>query len=325
MNVFESIQRATSRTEPIHSSFLADMLRDSLSADRGLFEYVWSLVAPEQWSPPASAHIETEDVLSNGRVDIVIRDDERRRIIGIEVKTVDASAEQGQLQRYLDGLREKYPINEVALAYLTPFNRARAGDAADSLASVREFDRFSSSHELARHVSWLDIAAYERQADAIWQQHQDYVQRHISAPAKLERRLQTDRRFSDFFGEEASDAFWEALIDAGAEPAGDIVDLAMLENPRAFAAAFEHLFRSSNVDATTSRESTFSTELQEAFLTSEFGEFHRKLFTFGDRLSFVWLDGKRDYGLRVAHPQHGTGVSVATSRTPRFLRIGQAR
>ena len=68
MNIFETIRKATSRIEPIHSSFLAHMLRESLSTDRRLFEHVWGLVAPQDWEVPERAHIATEDVLSGRRI-----------------------------------------------------------------------------------------------------------------------------------------------------------------------------------------------------------------------------------------------------------------
>ena len=55
MNIFETIERATSRIERFHSQFLADSLQESLTGDRSLFDQVWTLVAPPDWQIPESA------------------------------------------------------------------------------------------------------------------------------------------------------------------------------------------------------------------------------------------------------------------------------
>lgn len=96
---------------------------------------------------------------TQGRVDIVIMSDEpEKRVVGIEVKTVDASVKEGQLRAYLEGLCKEFEEHKVQMAYLTPFNRKRAGDVADSIRNVREFDEFVRCFPCASHVSWLDIA-----------------------------------------------------------------------------------------------------------------------------------------------------------------------
>ena len=46
------------------------------------------------------------------------------------------------LEKYLDALEKKYPQSEIQIAYLTPFNRDRAGDAADQLRTIRVFEEF---------------------------------------------------------------------------------------------------------------------------------------------------------------------------------------
>ena len=84
-----------------------------------------------------------ENVPGQGRIDLAIKGDSPQpRIVGIEVKTTDASVTPGQLERYRNGLAEKFPQHAIAIAYLTPFNRERAKGKADDLATVREFDDF---------------------------------------------------------------------------------------------------------------------------------------------------------------------------------------
>ena len=55
MNIFETIEKATSRIERFHSQFLADALCESLEGDRSLFDQIWALVAPSDWESPESS------------------------------------------------------------------------------------------------------------------------------------------------------------------------------------------------------------------------------------------------------------------------------
>ena len=128
-----------------------------------MFDTVWKLTAPPKWNIPEHSEISSEESTEeNGRrrIDICIRDKDNHRVLGIEVKTREASAKSGQLKKYLCGLRIKYSDEEVMIAYLTPFNRERAGKKADLLSSVREFEEFSNKFpdHHGRHVSWLDVA-----------------------------------------------------------------------------------------------------------------------------------------------------------------------
>ena len=205
MNIFETIEKTSNRIEPFHSQFLADALQASIGGDRSLFNAVWRLTTPEVWDTPEKAEIKAEEgVPGQGRIDIAIRcDSPERRIVGIEVKTTDSSATEGQLEKYRNGLNEKFPGYSVTIAYLTPFNRKWAADKADDLATVKEFDGFQANYPDARHISWLDIAAIPWNGSYLWRQHQLYVYQRISSHKKL--------RLSG----EAVAALWDDLSELG--------------------------------------------------------------------------------------------------------------
>lgn len=119
VNLFETTKAVTKRTEPFHSQYLADALRESLTGNRGLFDAFWQLSAPDDWDVPAQATITTEDDLGRqrGRIDVCIHAASPPRVLGIEVKTTDSSATEGQLRRYLKGLKETHSDRAVAIAY----------------------------------------------------------------------------------------------------------------------------------------------------------------------------------------------------------------
>ena len=173
LNVFETIRSTTGRIEPFHSQFLADALDASLNGDRSLFEGFWELAKPPDWPIPRKATVKTEQDAGNGRrIDLCIQDDERRRILGIEVKTTSASVNAGQLEAYEQGLVHKNPGFDIAIAYLTPFNRKRAGKAGDSLNTVQLFQAFAKeSSRAGQHVSWLDVAELSWDGRGIWLDH----------------------------------------------------------------------------------------------------------------------------------------------------------
>lgn len=332
MNIFESIERATRRIEPFHSQFLADALQESIEGDRSLFDAVWRLTTPGGWEAPEEATIAAEkDVPGEGRIDIWIEcESPTRRIVGIEVKTTDSSATRGQLEGYLTGIAESFSGYEVAIAYLTPFNRHWAPDKADALPTVKAFDEFVKIHRVARHVSWLDIAAIPWNGSELWRQHQLYVYQHISSHKKLRVSATRDRSLDQFFGEEPVAAFWEGLSDLGIESqSGADTDINLdgfghePDFAHKLAQSFEILIMEG--DADRKKENEFFEEKRGRFLDSPHRKVHEALFALADRHSHVWVKGEKDYGIRVAHPSHASGVSLVRSDGPERLKIVDQR
>ena len=331
LNVFETILSTTRRIEPFHSQFLADALDASLNDDRSLFDGIWKLAAPPDWPIPRKATVETEQDAGNGRrIDLCIQDVEGRRILGMEVKTTSLSANAGQLEAYEQGLVQSNPNFNIAIAYLTPFNRERAGEAADRLRTVQLFQAFArESSRAGQHVSWLDVAELSWDGRDIWRDHQAYVRERIAPKAKLSSSVAGNRKFNTFFGEEASEAFWEALAELQVLPdeTGARVELdSFAANPRALARAFEILIEDGDGVSRGNRSDRFLRELRERFLQATGGDIHAELFGLAARFPNVWIQGESDYGVRVAHERHpSTGVSLVRSVGPGVLRMGEPR
>ena len=341
MNIFESIERTTRRIEPFHSRFLADALQDSIEGDRSLFDAVWRLTTPGGWAVPEKPKIEAEvelpamceaaDMSGRGRIDILIHDLVERRIVGIEVKTTDSSATPKQLDRYYRGLVQKFGDScAVDVAYLTPFNRQWAPDKADALPTVKAFDEFVKIHRVARHVSWLDIAAIPWNGNELWRQHQLYVYQHVSSHKKLRVSATRDRSLDKFFGEEPVAAFWEALSDLGIESqSGADTDINLddfghePDFAHKLAQSFEILIMEGDTDRR--KENEFSEEKRGRFLDSPHRKVHEALFALADRHSHVWVKGEKDYGIRVRHRSHTSGVSLVRSDGPERLKIVDQR
>lgn len=335
INIFDVIGETTRRIEPFHSEFLAEALRVSVTGDRSLFDAIWKLVVPEGWDIPLEPRIESEERLLDGkRVDICIFDKSRGRLVGIEVKTTKASAETGQLEAYLDGLCAKYGYDKndedrVAIAYITPFNRKRAGENADFFPAVKIFDEFARDFGNAVHISWLDIADIAWDGNELWKQHQAFVHQRIANYRTLRSFVSRDRSFDRFFSEGAVEDFWTALpIEGeGATDAGITINLKTVEpDPASLVRALEFLVvDEENVSAGSVKHDEFREESRQRFLDSKFRNIHRAIFDLPARHGHVWLAGKRDYGLRVAHCRHSGGVSLLRSKGEQRLLIGQPR
>ena len=329
MNIFETIRKVTRGTEQYHSQFLADALADSLNGDRSLFDAVWKLTAPPHWEIPAHAVVSSEERVRTGSVDICIRcASPIDRVVGIEVKTVDASATPGQLERYLEGLKEKYHESDVQIAYLTPFNRERAGDASGSRRTIGELQEFSKQFPQARQLSWLDVADIPWNSNFLWKQHQAYVHEHISASAILRVNSEWNRGFADFFGEEEAQNFWEELALLGIYAEERWVDInlsAFGEDLPSFAGAlvraFEILLESDNVQRGADWADEVSEELRRRFLSSDYYHVHTALFGLSDRYGCVRVQGVHDYNLRIALKGSPDSMSLFRSYDTDRVRI----
>ena len=332
MNIFKTIERvakqsAANRREPFLSGFLADAMKYSPM----LSGAVWKLATPN-WPIPENIKVRSEVSLDKlGRIDIVMEDELNKRIVGIEVKTMDQSGKFGQLERYRDGLEN--PERELAIVYLTPFNRKRAGDAADSLRTVKIFDEFSSKFQQAQHVSWLDLADITWDENELWKQLQAYVRETISSQDKLSPGIRRDREFAQFFGEDSAACFWEALAEQGVLPTegkGAVIDLDEIEDIPSFAGvlvcALEDLIEENDrIRHDARKEDSFEEKLRKQFLDSPYREVHAALFRLSEKCGAVWIQGEKDYGVRVAHKDHPSGVSLVRSHGPGRLQTGQDR
>ena len=331
LNIFKSIREVTHRIEPFHSQFLADALNASIQGDRSLFDAVWRLAAPDGWEPPDCPKVDPEhDTGAGRRIDICIVDNSgiKERVLGIEVKTSSDSGLPGQLEAYQQGLAERYQGANIAIAYLTPFNRQRAGSLADGLPTTRVFEEFARSAENARHLSWLDISEIEWDGGDIWRQHQSYVRDKIASEEQLKSAALRNQSFDEFFGAEAAGRFWEALVEIGIHPdeTGAEIDLTQLDaDANSLSRAFEILIKDGEGVADPEKTDRFTDDQRQPFITSEYREFHAALFGLSRRFPNVWVQGEKDYAIRIAHNEYGSGVSLVRSRGKAILETGRPR
>ena len=325
-NIFNVIRSVSSRVEPYHSAFLAAMLRSSLASDRRLFDAFWRMATPGWQLPGGDVTIHPEDLVVTGRVDLTLLEGESR-VLGVEVKTRETSTTAGQLARYREGLEAKYAEQDLAIAYLTPFNAQQAGDRASDLPSVREFRRFAETFPRSRHLSWLDLADVDWDGGELWEQHRDYVRSQIASPRQRAKwsgggRL---RGLSHFFGPNAADEFDDRLDAAVGDLDGYALDLARVQDPAAFASTFRVLIESDAARGARGGRDTFDDASRERFLTAAAASVHQAIFALAVEYPSVWIEGTVDYGLRVAHPEHRSGVSLVTSRGVDRVEVGRPR
>ncbi len=329
MNIFEVIGQVTHRIEPFHSEFLATALEESLQDDRRLFEGVWGAATGNDaaWPIPGHAEVKSEDVLGHERIDLTLRDVAAKRIVGIEVKTTDASAKEGQLESYRAGLSEKYPDDDIRLAYLTPFNATRARGTKRKLRTIEVFANYAKHDRTAVHLSWLDIAEIPWDGGALWEQQRAYVHDQISDLGKLSPPpIGGGKELREYLDAAVVDEFWESLAgahihasDDGEIQLGDDVD------GRAIVRALRILIESPRLDQSRKHTDAYPASERRRFLDSPRGRLFSDIFDLAREYSHVWLQGKRDFGLRVAHPEHSAGVSILRSNGESRIVIGHSR
>ena len=116
------------------------------------------------------------------------------------------------------------------------------------------------------------------------------------------------------------------MVEAGARAIDDIVELTSDVDAQGFIDAFRILIESPSLDAGANKADDYQQTERARFRDSEYGEVHAGLFRLAEEYSHVWVSGKRDFGLRVAHPRHrSTGESLARSIATGRFQIGQSR
>ena len=151
-----------------------------------------------------------------------------------------------------------------------------------------------------------------------------------SSPKELEEP-ELNRDLAHFFGEEATERFHDALMDLGIHLGDDSTDINLSEYEdvalfaTSLANAFKILLDTDNIARNANRADKFADELRCPFLNSPFHEVHSALFGLSRLFSHVWIKGKRNYGVRTAHKNHRSGVSLLRSRGPDRLEVGKRR
>ncbi len=146
------------------------------------------------------------------------------------------------------------------------------------------------------------------------------------------------RQFDFFFGADPTRRFWEALAVMGIpeDVNGVAIDLREFRgNLPSFAASLARALEILITDGEGVSRGPY--DLRNEFdgslrrnLNPQYREVHDALSGLSDRFPYVWVQGGGNYGIRVAHSGHNTGVSlvtyVASTRNyPDRLKIGQRR
>ena len=102
---------------------------------------------------------------------------------------------------------------------------------------------------------------------------------------------------------------------------GAVVDLAEIREVGGFVGAFETLIeRSSEFRGEQGRKADkFPDSLRRPFQESEFGDIHEALFGLARKFDYVWVQGGKNYGLRVAHKDYKSSV---LAWSPVSTRVG---
>ena len=146
----------------------------------------------------------------------------------------------------------------------------------------------------------------------------------------------TSERSTDlthYFGEETTGRFWERLSALGVDALGNngIIELAPFKNDMAAFAnglveALEVFLASDRVSVKARERDFFLPQQRAPFLDSVYGPAHSALFSLSERYSHVWVEGWKDYMLRIAHKAHpSSGVSLVLSEGTDRLLLGQMR
>jgi len=127
-NIFR-ILRIQRREVKLHSRFLAELLDPlgSHSQRDKLLSLFWEIAGdsglrrPTEWPEPSDWAVTTEEVVTEGRLDIVVR---CRGFVTVIENKVDAGEQDEQLGRYADWLeKQKAEYPEQNLIFLTPDGR----------------------------------------------------------------------------------------------------------------------------------------------------------------------------------------------------------
>ena len=140
------------------------------------------------------------------------------------------------------------------------------------------------------------------------------------------------RRLADFFGEEHAERFWDALAVWGIYAGGNDADINLAEYnrdlpsfARALVQAFEILLASDNVSRYRNKPDEFADELRRWFLDSPHRDVHAALFGLSQLFPYVWVKGRRNYGVRIALENCGSsGVSLFRSKGPGHIVVNHS-
>lgn len=330
-NIFEIIEKVTSRIEPFHSEFLADSFRN----DRRLLNKFLFYISDKNINDLIHKFIDAEELIIKSedsfedykRIDITIQDPISRSIIGIEVKTSDSSVSKNQLSFYYKNILQKYPNQKVIMVFLTPFNHENIPkDISPTLIqAISEFSIFNKQMRKSVHINWNDIVnLYDDMlinVNSLYIHHKEYITSKVTKESLLKRRVNSlarNRGLAEFLGEECVELFFDNLIKNNIKYHKDNTKITFnigenIHNYNSLIHALEILIDSERLQKKSNKQNKVQLHLIGKYEHGLNGDFFKLFFSFINKYSYLWLEGKGRIGVRAAHTFHkSTGVSVFT-------------
>jgi hypothetical protein len=304
------------------------VLREKLQCDATYGAAAWDACvgADLGWPAPVVLDVFVEEHLGESRrVDLHMGSRRLGQVVVFEVKVDESAVRAGQLLDYAYRLDHKYGVGGWRLVLVSPYTSTRAAGAGLVLPSVGEVEAVRAVYPTVRHLSWLDIIELPTaDVDPVWASFCEYVRRVVCRPRR--QAGDTFAKLLNFFPEDVVANFAARLDIAGVElgPNGK-VDLRRIADATAVAAAIATLLDSTDTNTISARSSRFAQ--RAPFLESEWGQFHRELFRLVDSHRGAWLEGQRDYAVRVSPRKDGKrwkSVSLVRSRGTDTLLLPHA-
>ena len=139
-----------------------------------------------------------------------------------------------------------------------------------------------------------------------------------------------NRTLDEFFGEEPTQNFLDAMKEAGIRRVvlGEDIDIDLLEFKgrlpqlaEGLVRALSMLLNSERVTTNLRKRKVEKFSKRHEYTGGLFADVHRALFRFADDNVNVWLQGLQDYGVRVACKGRSSGVSLVRSIGASKLQI----
>lgn len=331
INIFEIIDKVTSRIEPFHSEFLASSFRN----DRGLLNRFLIHIKNKYNNESIQKFIEAEELIVKSedsfedyrRIDITIQEPKSKLIIGIEVKTSDSSVSKNQLSFYYNNLLLKYPDYNVIMVYLTPFNHENIPHTISPtlIHSITEFVEFNKQIQNSIHINWKDLVTLYNNSQSnenyLYSAHKEYITSKVTDESLLIRRINSfdrNRGLAEFLGAECVETFFENLFNNNIQYDEDDKKIIFnitknVQNYESLINSFEILIDSEKLQKTSIKPNKVQENLIRQYEQGSNGEFFKLFFSFINNYSYLWLEGTGRIGIRASHILHpSSGVSIFT-------------
>jgi len=331
INIFEIIDKVTSRIEPFHSEFLASSFRN----DRGLLNRFLIHIKNKYNNESIQQFIEAEELIIKSedsfedyrRIDITIQEPISRTIIGIEVKTSDSSVFKNQLSFYNNNLLQKYPDHNVVIVFLTPFNHQNIPSEISPVLihAITEFLDFNKQNQNSIHINWKDIVNLynnsQSNENSLYTAHKEYITSKVTNESLLIRRINSlarNRGLAEFLGEECVETFFDNLFNNNIIRHEDDKKIIFnigenINNYESLIDSFEILIDSEKLQKTSKKLNKVQEYLTNQYEHGSSGDFFKQFFSFINNYSYLWLEGTGRIGVRASHILHpSSGVSLFT-------------